>query len=92
MLDPNLILTASLQTRYKFALYLIYRPYIYKALHTPELVTKDDLEGCAKALYVSSCEIQLFIYYSTLTVAGLYPLANTSPYFSESQKASATPL
>jgi hypothetical protein len=53
MLDPRLILTANLQTRYKFALYLIHRPYIYKALHTPDQVTAEDLKGCAMALRVS---------------------------------------
>lgn len=53
MLDPMLILTASLQTRYKYALFLIYRPYIYKALHTPDAMTQEDLIGCEKALHVS---------------------------------------
>jgi hypothetical protein len=54
MLDPVLLLNSSLQTRYKFTMYLIYRPYIYKALHKPEAVTAEDLEGCKTALLVCS--------------------------------------
>lgn len=35
MPDPKLVLIAALRTRYKYAEYLIWRPYIYRALHLP---------------------------------------------------------
>ncbi|KAI0110084.1 hypothetical protein F4814DRAFT_389887 [Daldinia grandis] len=47
------IQTASLRTRYYYVKYLIYRPFIFKALHHPEQVTRDDAEGiveCLKAM------------------------------------------
>lgn len=75
MLDPQLILTASLQTRYKFAEYLIYRPYIYKALHTPELVTHDDLIGCDKALHVRLLPSLNQVMLALTRKAGMHVLA-----------------
>ncbi|KAK6958047.1 hypothetical protein Daesc_000840 [Daldinia eschscholtzii] len=45
--------TASLRTRYYYVKYLIYRPFIFKALHHPEQVTRDDADGvveCLKAM------------------------------------------
>lgn len=50
MISVDLILTASLQTRYRYAEYLIWRPYIYKALHSEDSVTGYDLTGCEKAI------------------------------------------
>lgn len=44
------IQAASLRTRYYYVKYLIYRPFIYKALHHPEQVTRDDAEGVAECL------------------------------------------
>ncbi|KAI1657172.1 hypothetical protein F4813DRAFT_94149 [Daldinia decipiens] len=47
------IQAASLRTRYYYVKYLIYRPFIFKALHHPEQVTRDDAEGvveCLKAM------------------------------------------
>ncbi|KAI1807632.1 hypothetical protein F4811DRAFT_446564 [Daldinia bambusicola] len=47
------IQTASLRTRYYYVKYLIYRPFIFKALHHPEQVTRDDADGvveCLKAM------------------------------------------
>ncbi|KAI2616983.1 hypothetical protein GGS26DRAFT_603302 [Hypomontagnella submonticulosa] len=44
---------ASLRTRYYYVKYLIYRPFIFKALHNPDQVTRDDAEGiveCLKAM------------------------------------------
>jgi hypothetical protein len=41
------VVTASLRTRFYYARYLIFRPFIYKALHSPELLTTDDAECCA---------------------------------------------
>lgn len=49
--NPTMLLNSSLQTRYKYVMYLIYRPYIYKALHEPDTITTEDLEGCKKALW-----------------------------------------
>lgn len=40
-------------------MYLIYRPYIYKALHEPDAVTTEDLEGCKAALLV--CSIYIYV-------------------------------
>lgn len=59
VLDPVSVLNSTLQTRYKFATYLIYRPYIYKALHEPDTVTTEDLQGCKTALLV--CFIYLYV-------------------------------
>ncbi|KAI1079428.1 hypothetical protein F5B20DRAFT_163700 [Whalleya microplaca] len=47
------IQTASLRTRYYYVKYLLYRPFIYKALHHPEQMTRDDADGvveCLKAI------------------------------------------
>ncbi|KAI1459356.1 hypothetical protein F4805DRAFT_78538 [Annulohypoxylon moriforme] len=44
------IQTANLRTRYYYVKYLIYRPFIFKALHHPEQVTHDDAEGIAECL------------------------------------------
>lgn len=39
------IQVALLRTRYYYAKYTIYRPFIYKALHFPDHMTQDDAEG-----------------------------------------------
>lgn len=44
------IQAASLRTRYYYVKYLVYRPFIFKALHHPEQVTQDDAEGVAECL------------------------------------------
>ncbi|KAI2607616.1 uncharacterized protein GGS25DRAFT_523139 [Hypoxylon fragiforme] len=41
---------ASLRARYYYVKYIIYRPFIFKALHHPEHVTRDDAEGIAECL------------------------------------------
>ncbi|KAI1770854.1 hypothetical protein F4818DRAFT_431242 [Hypoxylon cercidicola] len=41
---------AGLRTRYYYVKYLIHRPFIFKALHHPEQVTRDDAEGVAECL------------------------------------------
>jgi len=51
--DAKIILTASLRTRYKYAQYLIWRPYIYKVLHFPDTGAEEDLQGCREAFKVS---------------------------------------
>ncbi|KAF4990890.1 hypothetical protein FGRMN_8199 [Fusarium graminum] len=44
---------ALLRTRYSYNKYLIYRPCIYKALHHPESLTREDAEGAAECLKAS---------------------------------------
>ncbi|KAI5865048.1 hypothetical protein GGS23DRAFT_603720 [Durotheca rogersii] len=44
------IQTASLRTRYYYVKYLIYRPFIFKALHRPEQMTRDDADGVVECL------------------------------------------
>ena len=46
------IQVALLRTRYYYAKYTIYRPFIYKALHFPEQMTQEDAEGAAECLQV----------------------------------------
>lgn len=53
LLDSRTVLNASLQTRYKYAQYLMWRPYIYKVLHFPNLITEEDIQGCKEAFKVS---------------------------------------
>lgn len=43
---------ALLRTRYLYARYMIYRPFIYKALHFPDQITQDDALGVAECLKV----------------------------------------
>ncbi|KAI9659288.1 MAG: hypothetical protein M1821_001546 [Bathelium mastoideum] len=38
------IATAQLRTRYYYARFMIHRPFVYKALHFPHLVNKQDIE------------------------------------------------
>jgi hypothetical protein len=54
LLDTKVVLHASLRTRYKYAQYLIWRPYIYKMLHFSNLSTDEDLHGCGEAIKVCS--------------------------------------
>ncbi|OTB05460.1 hypothetical protein M426DRAFT_135847 [Hypoxylon sp. CI-4A] len=44
------IQAANLRTRYCYVKYIIYRPFIFKALHHPEQITRDDAEGVAECL------------------------------------------
>ncbi|RDL36606.1 Uncharacterized protein BP5553_05958 [Venustampulla echinocandica] len=46
------IQVAFLRTKYYYAKYMIYRPFVYKALHFPDLMTQDDAEGVAECLRV----------------------------------------
>lgn len=41
---------ALLRTRYYYTKYLIYRPFVYKALHHPDTVTREDAEAAAECL------------------------------------------
>ncbi|KAL1305957.1 hypothetical protein AAFC00_004095 [Neodothiora populina] len=48
------IITAQLRTRFYYARFMIYRPFVYKALHFPELMSPDDVTCCALAIQ-SAC-------------------------------------
>jgi hypothetical protein len=54
VLDNSVVLNASLRTRYKYAQYLILRPYIYRVLHFPNASTEEDIQGCREAFKVNS--------------------------------------
>ncbi|KAF9771493.1 hypothetical protein IL306_010865 [Fusarium sp. DS 682] len=47
------IQVALLRTRYSYNKYLIHRPCIFKALHHPESMTREDAEGAAECLKAS---------------------------------------
>ncbi|KAF4419505.1 acetate regulatory DNA binding [Fusarium acutatum] len=47
------IQTALLRTRYSYNKYLIHRPCVFKALHHPESMTREDAEGAAECLKAS---------------------------------------
>lgn len=46
------ILIARLRTRFYHVRYVIYRPYVYKALHFPEQMSPEDIDKCAMCLKV----------------------------------------
>lgn len=54
------ILKVQLRTRFHYARSMLYRPFVYKALHTPEKMTNLDIEFCAFAIH-SSCAWPLTI-------------------------------
>lgn len=63
MLDFKTILNASLRTRYKYAEYIIWRPYIFRVLHSPQDPTWNDIEYCRKAFKVRlRCSLVLSPY------------------------------
>ncbi|KAF4473072.1 acetate regulatory DNA binding [Fusarium albosuccineum] len=47
------IQVALLRTRYYYNKYLIYRPCVFKVLHHPESLTREDAEGAAECLKAS---------------------------------------
>ena len=44
------MLTAELRTRFYYARFILYRPFIFKALHFPEHMSGHDVECCAFAI------------------------------------------
>lgn len=46
------IQVALLRTRFYYAKYMVYRPFVYKALHFPEHMTQEDAQGAAECLMV----------------------------------------
>ncbi|EMR84223.1 putative transcription factor cys6 protein [Botrytis cinerea BcDW1] len=55
------IQVATLRTRYYYAKYMVYRPFVYKVLHSPELVTPEDAQNVAECLRV--CYLYLCLSY-----------------------------
>lgn len=47
------IQVSLLRTRYYYARFMVYRPFVYKALHYPEQMTQEDAQGVAECLRVS---------------------------------------
>ena len=48
------IVTAQLRTRFYYARFMIYRPYVYKALHFQEMMTDGDAECAALCIKAAS--------------------------------------
>jgi hypothetical protein len=48
------IMTAQLRTHFYYARFMIYRPFLFKALHFPEMMAEEDRTCCALALQ-SAC-------------------------------------
>jgi hypothetical protein len=48
------VVSAQLRTRFYYARFMMYRPFVYKALHFPELMTGDDCD-CAALAIKSAC-------------------------------------
>ena len=44
------VLTAELRTRFYYARFILYRPFVFKALHFAQLMTAHDAECCASAI------------------------------------------
>jgi len=44
------VIVAALRTRFYYTRYMIYRPFIFKALHYPEQMTQEDIECCVICL------------------------------------------
>ncbi|PIA95088.1 hypothetical protein CB0940_08360 [Cercospora beticola] len=47
------LVTAQLRTRFYYARFMMYRPFVYKALHFPELMTEEDANYCGLAIRAS---------------------------------------
>jgi hypothetical protein len=47
------VVAAQLRTHFCYARFIVYRPFVYKALHFPELMTANDANCCALA--IQSC-------------------------------------
>ncbi|KAF2215184.1 hypothetical protein CERZMDRAFT_82236 [Cercospora zeae-maydis SCOH1-5] len=44
------LVTAQLRTRFYYARFMMYQPFVYKALHFPELMTAEDANYCGLAI------------------------------------------
>jgi hypothetical protein len=52
---------ALLRTRYYYAKYMVYRPFVYKAMHYPDYMTQDDAQGVAECLRVRDASHALLV-------------------------------
>jgi hypothetical protein len=82
-----MVLHASLRTRYKYAQYLLWRPYVYKVLHFPSSSTNVDLQGCVEAFkvtftYLSIIKLQILIWLEQ--ACSMWPL--TYPVFQDQRR------
>ncbi len=92
-ISSKMILNATLQTRYKYAEYLIWRPYIYRALEAPAEITRHDIE-CYKAYKVGfsrECKGKQDVWLF-LTVSGLSNVATNYDHLSKPTTSSTTSL
>jgi len=55
-LRSRIALNANLRTRYKYTEYIIWRPYIFKVLHSPREPTSFEIQACRKAFEVRDCK------------------------------------
>ena len=49
------ILAVELRARFYYAQFILGRPFIFKALHFPEIMTAEDAEHCAHAIRAACC-------------------------------------
>jgi hypothetical protein len=78
------IQVALLRTRYYYAKYMVYRPFVYKALHFPERMMQEDAESVAECLRVCDCLSFAFftflrIFISLPAISFISPFTST-PY------------
>lgn len=87
------VLNASLQTRYKYAQYLLWRPYVYKVLHFPSVVTEEDLHGCREMFKVSlsGSQVRQHLVKSPFRI-GVLAMALDLPYIPRPETSRSTHL
>jgi hypothetical protein len=89
------IQVALLRTRYYQVKYMVYRPFVYKALHFPEQMTQEDVEAVAECLRVRhhfhSGEGHLSCHMLNLLIVMLEMAHHTLPSLS-SEATSALPI
>jgi hypothetical protein len=54
------IVTAALRTRFYYARFMIYLPFVYKTLHAPQDLSIEDTDNCLVAIH-SACDWPLFM-------------------------------
>ena len=79
---------ALLRTRYYYAKYMVYRPFVYKALHFPEQMTQDDAEGVAECLRVRKVPHKILDSRKLTTKTGMLEMATRTLSDFASQKTS----
>lgn len=81
---------AILRTRYYYAKYMVYRPFVYKALHFPDQMTQEDAQGVAECLRVSLHE--LLSRSSRLIRLGMSQMATDNVSHLTAQKTCSIPF